>query len=72
MTAQFGDKKEVFDSPYEQYAERNGQPFEVLREIDSTELADAEVLPMYAIRFPDGIEIEAWPEEVFHDATTWK
>jgi hypothetical protein len=55
----------TFTTPYEQYASRNGQGFEFVRTIsepDSTH--DAEVLPMYVIRFADGVEIEAWPEEV--------
>ncbi len=64
-----------FTTPYDQYANREGQPFTVLRVIDQPDEAhDAEVLPMYVIRFTDGLEIEAWPEEVLsprslHDIT---
>jgi hypothetical protein len=51
---------------YEQYKERDGQPFTVLRTIDQPDdTHDAEVLPMYEIQFTtDGAIIEAWPEEV--------
>jgi hypothetical protein len=55
----------IFESPYDQYETRNGQHFEIVREIsEADELHDAEVLPMYVIRFDDGCEIEAWPEEI--------
>lgn len=64
----FQDKKETFQSPYEQYAERNGQAFEIIQEINIPDHDhDGEVLPMYVVRFPDGEEIEAWPEELFND-----
>lgn len=54
-----------FKSPYEQYANRVGQEFELVRTITEPDAThDAEVLPMYVIRFADGEEIEAWPEEV--------
>ncbi len=60
-------KRAYFVSPYEQYHDRNGEEFEILKEIsepDSTH--DAEVLPMYIIRFKrDKAVIEAWPEEIF-------
>lgn len=57
--------KDAFQSPYEQYAERNGQPFVIVRKItEPTDEIDDEVLPMYEIRFPDDATILAWPEEV--------
>lgn len=60
--------RETFQSPYDQYRERIGQPFTLIREITEPDAGhDAEVLPMYVIRFPDGEEIEAWPEEVDAD-----
>lgn len=60
-------KKDTFDSPYKQHAERNGQPFEIVKTIDKPDSEhDVAVLPMYGIRFEDGEEIEAWPEEVYH------
>lgn len=61
--------KPVFDSPYEQYRDRNGQVFVLVREITEPDAShDAEVLPVYVIRFPDGVEIEAWPEEILQEA----
>lgn len=55
----------TFNTPYEQYADRQGQEFELVRAITEPDAShDAEVLPMYVIRFADGEEIEAWPEEV--------
>ena len=55
-----------FTTPYEQFAAWEGQPFEVLQVItEPTPNFDAEVLPMYRIRFTnDGTEALAWPEEV--------
>jgi hypothetical protein len=49
--------RETFTSPYPQYRDRIGQRFTVLHKI-------SEVLPMYKIRFEDGHETSAWPEEV--------
>ena len=44
--------KPAFDSPYEQYLERNGQAFTVIGVITGADAEhDAEVLPMYRIRF---------------------
>ncbi|WP_152346618.1 hypothetical protein [Brevibacterium sp. CFH 10365] len=55
----------TFESPYDEYAERNGQSFTHVREISEPDDAhDPEVLPMHVIRFDDGVEIEAWPEEI--------
>ena len=54
-----------FTSPYDQHRARVGQPFTHVRTIDTPDNDhDAEVLPMHVIRFEDGTEIEAWPEEV--------
>lgn len=58
-------KKLFFQSPYDQYAERNGQPFEILYEIKGDPNIDPECLPMYKIKFQDGTEMEVWPEEIF-------
>ena len=56
---------ETFRSPYSQYASRRGETFTVERIIMAPDVDhDAEVLPMYGIRFEDGEAIEAWPEEV--------
>jgi len=55
----------TFDTPYEQYAERKGQHYQLIRFITEPEPRfDEEVLPMAVIRFDDGTEIEAWPEEL--------
>jgi hypothetical protein len=67
----FQDKKETFQSPYEDCggipcSERNGQSFEILYEIEGDPNIYPEVLPMYKIKFKDGVEIEAWPEEIFN------
>ncbi|KKM03831.1 hypothetical protein LCGC14_1770540 [marine sediment metagenome] len=57
--------RDRFVSPWEQYAHRVGQRFEVLSVIDTPDKDhDAEVLPMYRIRFEDGHITDAWPEEV--------
>lgn len=54
-----------FASPYDQYRDRVGQAFTHVRTIDQPDAThDEEVLPMHVIRFEDGTEIEAWPEEV--------
>jgi hypothetical protein len=42
----------------------------VVREITGEPSVDPEVGPMWLIRFEDGFETEAWPEEVFDDAMT--
>lgn len=55
-----------FVSPHDQFAERNNQKCEIIGKIDEPDdTHDAEVLPMYRIRFADGEEIEAWPEELY-------
>jgi hypothetical protein len=57
--------RQTFQSPYEQHADRIGQPFTVLAVITEADGEhDEEVLPMYRIQFPDGFITEAWPEEV--------
>lgn len=57
--------RSTFTTPYGQHKDREGQPFELVRVIDAPDAThDAEVLPMYVVRFADGLEVEAWPEEV--------
>jgi hypothetical protein len=63
--------RETFVSPYDQYRDRIGQKFTVMRKITRRNITkaerteyDPEVLPMYKIRFADGFETSAWPEEV--------
>lgn len=61
----------TFTTPFEQHADREGQPFTVLHVIDrADETHNAEVLPMYRIRFADGFETDAWPEEVLDECET--
>jgi hypothetical protein len=56
----------VFHGPYDQFADRKGQTATVVAHIteDTAEVEVSEVGPMYTIRFGDGFETEAWPEEV--------
>lgn len=55
--------RRTFWTPYEEFASRIGQPFEVLGEVGD-DRKDPEVGRMWRIRFPDGFETDAWPEEV--------
>lgn len=57
-------KTGTFAAKYDQHAERNGQTFTVLGAVDPTTYDADECGPLYSIRFADGAEIEAWPEEV--------
>lgn len=59
--------RERFVSPWEQYRERVGQKFTVIKQthklvIDSEDQEGEE--DVYLIRFEDGVEIEAWGSEV--------
>jgi hypothetical protein len=64
--------RDRFVSPFEQYAERVGQPFVVLgRDFDAEANLDEHEL-LYRIRFPDGTEITAWGEEVCVDSLNHK
>ncbi len=58
--------KPAFDSPLEQNLERNGHGISPSSAsiTDADAERDVKVLPMDRIRFADGTEIEAWPEEV--------
>ena len=63
--------REFFTTPFEQYREREGQRFTVLRKITQRNATEAdrkeydnEALPMYEIQFSDGFKTAAWPEEV--------
>ena len=60
--------RDTFTTPYEQYADREGEPFGVIRELTDQE-RDPEVGRMWRIEFEDGTQIDAWPEEVESDAT---
>lgn len=59
-----------FAAHYDEHADRDGQRFEFVALVhEPDDEHDAEVLPMYRIRFDDGTEIEAWPEEVGYPHT---
>ena len=58
-------KRDTFQSPYDEYANRIGDGFEVLGEVPHGEFDFEEVGAVYTIRFDDGEEITAWPEEIF-------
>ena len=58
-------KKTVFKSPYEQYAHKNGQSFEILGEVPRETIDFNEVGSMFHIKFSSGERIEAWPEEIY-------
>lgn len=62
----------TFTSPYDQHADRIGQQATVTRHYteDDDQHDISEVGPMYGIRFADGTEIEAWPEEVTPEVRT--
>jgi len=60
----------TFHGVWSDHQSRDGQTFEVLETllIDDQDTEDG-MLPMYRIRFPDGVVIEAFPEEVDADVT---
>lgn len=61
--------RRTFWTPYEEFAPRIGEPFEVVGEVADGE-KDPEVGRMWRIRFPsDGFELDAWPEEVEEEAS---
>lgn len=57
-------KTGTFAAKYDQHAERNGQSFTVLGAVDPKTYDAEECGTMFRIRFADGAEVEAWPEEV--------
>ena len=61
----------TFRARWDQYRERDGQPVQVIRVIEEPDAKhDAEVLPMFEIRFPnDDTYTEAWPEELLDGQT---
>jgi hypothetical protein len=58
---------ETFWTPYTDHKDRIGQKFEVVRRVKEGE-ADLECLPLWIIRFEDGKEITAYPEEIIKKA----
>lgn len=57
-------KTGTFTAKYDQHAERNGQTFTVLGAVDPKTYDATECGEMFSIRFADGVQIDAWPEEV--------
>lgn len=55
--------RETFQSPYNEYKERVGQPFKDLgiTDCDGTETT----VIVHKIEFEDGTQIWAWPEEIY-------
>lgn len=64
--------RSTFQSPFEQYAERVGQPFSFLRlrTVDQDNDIDPEVGALFQIQFPDGEIIDGWEIEVL-DGWEW-
>lgn len=56
-----------FWTPYTDYKSRIGETFKVVRRIGDNEV-DAECLPIWKIKFKDGFEISAFPEEIIPSA----
>ena len=57
--------KDKFDTPFEDFRKYNGKPFEVVRRMSyADDNIDLECLPKWIIRFEDGVEFDAWPEEI--------
>lgn len=54
----------AFRRVYDQHADRAGQSFVVRGLVNPAEYDYAECGPMFAIEFPDGVTLWAWPEEV--------
>lgn len=51
-------------SPYGDYPEYIGMSFEVVGRCSENEDTDLEVLPLWRVRFEDGFEGQAYPEEI--------
>jgi len=68
------NKSETFHTPYQQYADREGQNFTIIGEMTDEECLDDGYdipyeygAPKWKIRFEDGYETYAWAEEIFED-----
>lgn len=53
-----------FYTIFEDHKNYNGLDFKILRLLNNNE-KDEEVGDMYKIKFEDGLEIDAYPEEIF-------
>lgn len=58
-------KRDTFTTPFDQYASKEGQSFEIIEQIDPSTYDYDECGEMYIVRLEDGEEIEVWPEEIF-------
>ena len=54
----------TFNSKYQQHRQYNGQQCIVVGQVPADSYDAAECGPIYLVRFPDGQQIEAWPEEI--------
>ena len=55
---------DTFESPYESLIKHNGKKFSVVRRCSTDDGFDIGALPAWKIKFEDGEEIEAMPEEI--------
>ena len=56
---------ETFNTPYEECSEYNGQKYEIVRRASYVDGdCDMECLPQWIIKFADGKEINAYPEDI--------
>ena len=58
--------RETFNSPYNYMQKYNGLAFNVVGRYGKED-CDYESMPMWLIRFNNGIEIEAFPEEICNE-----
>lgn len=62
-----GGFKDTFTSPFELYPEQKqheNQKFQVIKRCIPNKDFDIDSLPMWKIKFEDGYEMEAYPEEI--------
>ena len=56
---------DTFQTPYEECSEYNGQKYEIVRRASYVNGdCDMECLPQWIIKFEDGKEINAYPEDI--------
>lgn len=55
---------ERFTTEFDEHADREGDPFTVVGMVEPRSYDFEEVGPLYRIQFGDGLEIDAYPEEV--------
>lgn len=60
----------LFHTPYTENESRIGQPFKVIRRA-TLEDCDLDAMPMWQIRFEDGTETFAYPEEIIQGEQKW-